>query len=76
MQLAENVNDARDISCLQPGNVTGSGSSHSDKMAGDKNISLRVPIWNYCHQNMESSLCWQWSHVFRSKTLCRWAGRP
>jgi hypothetical protein len=56
MQLAENVNGARAVSRLQPGNVTGRGSSHSDKMAGDQNVVLRVRIWNYCHQNSESSL--------------------
>jgi hypothetical protein len=56
MQLAENVNGARDLSWLKPGNVTGRGSHHSDKMAGDENVALRVRIWNYCHQNSESSL--------------------
>jgi hypothetical protein len=76
MQLAENVNGARAVWWLQPGNVTGRGSSHSDKMAGDQNVALRVRIWNYCHQSSDSSLCWQWSHVFRIKTLCCWAGRP
>ena len=57
MQLAENVNGARAVSCLRPGNVVGRGSSHSDKMAGDQNVALRVRIWNYCHRNSERSLC-------------------
>jgi hypothetical protein len=57
MQLAENVNGARAVSWLQPGNVTGRGSGHSDKMAGDQNVALRVRIRSYCHQNSDSSLC-------------------
>jgi hypothetical protein len=57
MQLAENVNGARAVSWLQPGNVTGRVSRRSDKMEGDQNVALRVRIRNYCHQNSESSLC-------------------
>jgi hypothetical protein len=56
MQLAENVSGARAVSWLKPGSVTGRGSHHSDKMAGDQNVALSVRIWNYCHQDSESEL--------------------